>query len=605
LNDRAAKYGAQNAHVKNWLAAQDRVFSNCSEGNNPPDTAPPDAPAWLNQDRAYQQAAAQFYAKNYDDARARFKSIAADNGSPWRAAAALLEARALIRKASMTAPEAERRAALTEADAQLKRIAATRSEYQLSAQRLSNLVAYRLRPVERLRELSGAVLRPNPNLKQDLWDYTLLLDRVEEPGEANVKIAPALEQTKRDDDLTGWVFAFQDFSKDAAANAVSRWKATNSLPWLLAALSKIDAKNADAAALLRAADAIAPASPGYATANFHAARLLIGQGQLGKARAKLDIVLESRLPVSARNDLAGQRMLVTASLEEFLRFAQRQPSAYSYDDDGREIPDEDPKEPDERAQRRRPQFDGDAANAFNQSLPLSSLKDAALSQTLPPHLRRRVALAAWTKAALLDDAATANAVAPALGQLMPALKPLLGEYAAATTPPARKSVAVYLFLKYPVARPYVDAGAGRETPDVEIDSYRDNWWCETNLSYQATQIAVFEAAEGGPPKAKPAPPALAFLAVAQKSAAQSENARLQSLGTAPNYFCQQTIAWATRAPRDPRVPEALHLAVKSTRYGCTNEDTGRNSKAAYDLLKKNYPKTEWAQKTKYWYKGNE
>ena len=75
LNERAAKYGATNAHVKNWLAAQDRVFANCSEGNNAPDAAPPDAPAWLKQDRAYQTAAAQFYAKNYDDARADRKSV--------------------------------------------------------------------------------------------------------------------------------------------------------------------------------------------------------------------------------------------------------------------------------------------------------------------------------------------------------------------------------------------------------------------------------------------------------------------------------------------------------------------------------------------------
>ena len=205
---------------------------------------------------------------------------------------------------------------------------------------------------------------------------------------------------------------------------------------------------------------------------------------------------------------------------------------------------------------------------------------------------------------MLDGAANANAVAPALAELMPALKPLLGEYAAAQTAPQRKSIAIYLILRYPVSRPYVDAGAGRETPDTDIDSYRDNWWCGTNLSYEATQEAAYAVENGETPKARPAPPALAFLTAAQKTAAQSENARLQSYGTAPNFLCQQTIAWAARSPQDPRVPEALHLAVKATRYACTDKETGKNSKAAYDLLKKNYPKSEWAQKTKYWYNGD-
>jgi hypothetical protein len=595
LNERAAKYGATNAHVKDWLTAQDRVFSNCGDGNNPPADAPADAPAWLKQDRAYQTAAAQFYAKNYDDARAQFKAVANDRNSPWREAAALLEARSLIRKAALAGADAERRAALTEADANLKSLAASRSEYQKSAQRLSNLVAYRLRPAARLRELSGAVLRSNDNLKQDLWDYTLLLDKLEDPQEGNAKPDPALVEAKNADDLSAWLFAFQGGDK----NAVSRWQQKNSLPWLLAALAQVQPQAAEAAALLRAADAVAPASPAYATANFHAARILNGQGQAAAARAKLDTVLAARLPVSARNDLLEQRMAASANLEEFLRFAQRQPSAYSLDEDGREIPDEEPKEPEERAKLRQSLFDGDAANAFNLSLPAGLLREAALRKSLPPNLRRRVALAAWTKAALLDSAVNANSVGPVLAELMPALKPLLDEYAAAPTAPERKAIAVYLFLKYPSTRPYVDAGAGRETPDAEIDSYRDNWWCEKPFAYNAPP-----SEDGSAPQALP-PPSLPFLTAAQKAEAKAENARLQALGTAPNYLSQQAVAWAARDPNNPRVPEALHLAVKSTRYGCANSDTGRNSKAAYDLLKKNYPKTEWAQKTKYWYKGTE
>jgi hypothetical protein len=62
------------------------------------------------------------------------------------------------------------------------------------------------------------------------------------------------------------------------------------------------------------------------------------------------------------------------------------------------------------------------------------------------------------------------------------------------------------------------------------------------------------------------------------------------------------MAWAQRTSDDPRVPEALHLAVRATRFGCTDADTGTFSKAAFDLLHQRYPKSSWAQKTKYWYK---
>ena len=85
--------------------------------------------------------------------------------------------------------------------------------------------------------------------------------------------------------------------------------------------------------------------------------------------------------------------------------------------------------------------------------------------------------------------------------------------------------------------------------------------------------------------------------------ANRQAATIHSLGTAPNYLCKVAIEWSEKNPNDPRSPEALHLAVRSTRYGCTNQETGRWSKAAYDLLHRRYPNTVWAKNTKYWFKG--
>ena len=47
----------------------------------------------------------------------------------------------------------------------------------------------------------------------------------------------------------------------------------------------------------------------------------------------------------------------------------------------------------------------------------------------------------------------------------------------------------------------------------------------------------------------------------------------------------QVLAWAKRTPDDPCMPEALHLAVRSTRYGCTNAKTTQFSKQADELLR--------------------
>jgi hypothetical protein len=93
-----------------------------------------------------------------------------------------------------------------------------------------------------------------------------------------------------------------------------------------------------------------------------------------------------------------------------------------------------------------------------------------------------------------------------------------------------------------------------------------------------------------------------FLTAAQKAAANREYATLASFGAAPNYLCREVIAWATTHPSDPRVPEALHLAVKTTRYGCTDKQTGKWSKSAYDLLHRRYPGNTWTKQTPYWFK---
>jgi hypothetical protein len=88
-----------------------------------------------------------------------------------------------------------------------------------------------------------------------------------------------------------------------------------------------------------------------------------------------------------------------------------------------------------------------------------------------------------------------------------------------------------------------------------------------------------------------------FLTPAEKLVVQQEVEYLRILEDGPNWLCKQTLAWAKASPVDPRVPEALHMAVRATRIGgATNL-----SKACFQLLHTKYGKTPWAEKTPFYF----
>jgi hypothetical protein len=594
LAARIAKFGAANPDVKAWTETQDRVFANCS-GENIPEPAASNTATWLQQDHAYQIAAANFYAMKFDNARTQFEKIAEDTNSPWRAAASFLRARTLIRQASLGEPSSSP-IALQQAQIQLGQTLADPSQraFHKSAQNLSNLVKLRLAPKERLRELAQILAdkEPDVNLKQDLWDYTLLLDKYEQ--EANPDYYEAikfnqLSKVGRENDMTDWVLTFQAQDQEALAYALRRWEQTASMPWLIASLSKVSAQDAKAPDLMKAALAIKPDSPAFLSANAQLTRLLLASGQQTDAKKRLDFLLNNpgSIQPSAKNYLLHQRMLLASNLDEFLKFAQRSPAAFSWDYDGRELPAEAGNDKDMKVWQGRFLFDSDATQVMNERLPLSVLKEATSKKVLPDYLRQRVALAAWTRAALLEDSEQSKALAPLVSGFYPELKLYLDSYLLASTAQERKVTALYILLKFPALRPLVDPITGQTMSRdlTKIDNYRGNWWCVQETKDSSSTGSVN------------------FLNATQEAVSKREHDQIAALGSAPNYLSRQAVEWAKRTPNDSRVPEALHLAVRSTRYGCTDKQTGRLSKAAFDLLKTRYARSPWAKKTKYWFKG--
>jgi hypothetical protein len=601
LNERVKLFGANSPQVQSWLTAQDTVFANCGEGRHIPKDAASEAsdlPPLLRADHAYQIAAANFYSTHFDEAKQQFEAIARDESSPYRIIAPYMAARSVLRKGSFAEKPEEAQPLLVEAETRLGAILKDRN-LQLShaaAGRLFKLARLRAHPEEKLHELAHQIMKKDSgeDFKRSVWDYTILMDKYVEVEDETAK--PKVPATLASDDLTDWIMTFEGDLDTAKTHAIEKWQKTKALPWLVAALTNADGKQSGLNELLAAAANVSHSSPGFPTVAFHTVRLLKETNRGAEARTMLDKILtEERqlLTGSSLNLFLSERMMLAQNLDEFLRNAPRVPAGFSVNEDGREIP-EDEKDAEQTAKGAKSFFDLDAANVFNKAMPVAVMKDAARSNILPVNLRRDVAQASFVRAAMLDDHETAIQAAASLEIELPALKEFLAAYGKATTPDARRFAAGFLTLKFPGLRPFVSAGIGRTTAVEEIDSYRDNYWCTQPPTPQ-----------GGPPseeqgKTKPVA-APEFLKTAQAAAAR-QYAALQALGTGPNYLCHMAIEWAQKNPTDPRAPEALHLAVRSTRYGCTDNDTGRWSKAAFDLLHSKYPNTTWAKNTKYWFK---
>lgn len=604
LNRRIEKYGADAPAVRIWIEGQDQVFANCSEGQHLPSPAPANADVLSQADRAYQIAAANFYSNNFDEALKGFEAISANSNSPWQRSATYLIARTLIRKASLGAAES-RSASLGQAESQLNKIIAAAKKQGTSpaaAARLLNLVRLRLHPAERLHELAQSLVMKGQivDLKQDLWDYTVLLDGFLDTEDAETK-TKAHDELRRDD-LTDWISTLESGTNEALEYSLSRWQTTHSAPWLVAALTKADGANPKSGQLISEAMNVKSNSPAFASARFHAVRLLMESGKADDARGLLDQLLKdnrAQFDESSLNLLIRQRMLLASSLADFLTYAPRVPASFSWNDDGREIPsDESEVSAESKGLQGKALFDEDTANIINRQIPLTVLKDILKSNAFPLHLRRDVAQAVWLRAVLLGDNKTAEEMVPSLKTLVPTLSSLLDQFVSTSQPDAKRFSAIYAWLKFPGLEPVVETGIGRSPALNEQDTYRNNWWCSAAFSGKSEGHSENAAAQS----VKKRPPSPLFLSEALQAEGAKEWSTLNALGAAPNYLCRQAIQWATKNPTDPRAPEALHLAVNSTRHGCTDKETGRWSKAAFDLLHRKFPGTTWAKKTPYWFK---
>lgn len=622
FKNRQRTFGKNSPYVQAWLAAQDEVFANCGSlpAKSESHIVGPVAavsPRLVRQDRAYQIAAAYFYRGEYEEARSRFAAIADDPTSTWRGIAPYLVGRCLLRKAQFDAPKGQQFdvKSLEAAAAAFRSVIAdeSRREWHEPAANLLEFIEIRQNPQASCSRLAvnltkrGSVTRTS----QPLTDYLYLLNEDREDTSLPSKVCKAT------DDLSDWLKTFSGSSTENFPHAYEQWHKTNSSPWLLAALAEASPSDAHCEELLRAAASVPHTSPAYWSAVFYRERLLTQKGRLDLARNELDGALAhadglaNPLNASSKNLLLALRARVASDLGDFLRFAVRTPSTLVYMDEYNTKLTDDDKDPRDAYMRQAysaPHFDDDAGAVINNYLSLSQLLAVAQSNSLPLNVRRDVALMAFTRAILTENTALAEQIAHAAIPIAPDAAEDLNAFLAAPTQQRKDFAVVWLLLHHPEMQPILETASTRATPPGEIDSFQDNWWVHFRFDHitNADPEALYWW-DSFPDHLKPVfpeetIPRPAFASALSLSAARNDWKKLERIPPASDWLASRALAFARTYPEDSRIPEALHLAVRATRFGSYYEPHDPNySKQAFQLLHKKYPDSEWTKKTPYWF----
>ena len=615
LADRIAAHGAADPAVRAWLDGQDAVFAACHGDADLP-ALPADAPPWLVQDRAYQEAARALYERHFDAAETQFAAIAADAGSPWQKLGPYLAARAAVDAAlpsqdpALTAQARERLAALGRPGAL----------GQESAAKLGHALDFRTDPEARraalVAELSGAALPDTaaPDFKDlrrlgqqppgqpEFLDWLTVFGRAPDNPEASWFDRFAGEQPWKTD-------------ADARQHAQERWDATHDPAWLLALLQATD-PGPNAAALATAAQSIAANSPAWLTAAYHRFRLQAGD-PAAVARELDGILARTDLTVTDRNLFLAERTLVAADMASFLRTAQRMapcatsdatkpvtPASCLGDQFGMDVYDSAPPGG----------MFGDDALATIDRLPMDVRTTLAESPALSAPLRLDVALTSWTRAVLLADDAAADRLARTLTALLPQAAPELARFVGTPPGPDKRFAAWFLLAKLPGAathlmRSNVSAASDPNAADYirpagALNAFEGHWpdWVYAPAGAPPLPAAVpsgdlvCRGLCGGGAFPYRAPP----FALAGAERADAERGRYAPASATPGvvHVWEEMLRYIQAHPADPRAAEALYRLVRVSRFG---HGYARSSFRAFSLLKSRYGMTSWAKETKYFY----
>lgn len=598
------------ARLRSWVQAQDQVFEFCSysgaglppwrrnEAPAPIPVAPEDLPGseplhW-RQARSYQQAAAAFYAGDWERAIPAFGRIATDSRHPWQAWAALAELRGVLRQASLQGklvqePAAAARA-LLERLRQMERLIAAHPGWtvqQRAAGEMLNLAEGRLQPRQRLAALSDELVRlDQPLPKRALADWARLAD-----AQLDYKPGAVIQEFRKVMPFLDWAATLQQCGhaqpgarSQAVAHAKAAWQTRPGTLWLIPLLScanGVDLSNQKALwqDLQQAIDATPAGHPAMLTLRWQWVRLLREAGESDRARAVLAPLLRAApTSISTSNLLQMEALALARTLDEAVPWLARRSVGWRDPDTGATG----------SAAKVQGVLSGDGAQLITTRLSLAEWEQLLHHPQLAPNLRQPLAIALFWRAELLGQEERARRTAMEIVRREPSRRPAFSGYLAAKDPEMRREALWRINLTQPLpAR--VFAGTTHEN-EFSGGVVTKTTWCKLD-GVDAPYGEWYETDALPSPAVFPSAPELA-----------DEQTALKRIGTSAGAFSQWLLDRAKREPLPVGMDRLLHAGVQASRGWCTGPDNAATSQAMFRLLHQRFPASPWTKKTPYWYR---
>jgi len=598
LTKMVQKFGGHHPAVIDWRNAQDRVFEIANKGGIPPEICDASFPVEFQYDRFYQIASAYFYLRNFDLAKKAFTELSLDPKNQLAKLCRFMVGRTLIRKGTLASSDwgVFDTTILVNAHLFLHEIIrdTAMKEFEPSSKRLLGFLNLRLYPDSVMHELEERFLTCSEQEllshvnkpSQEFIDYDYVYSgRRQEHSRRHLiekRIEIAERNNARRNEKLDWIWCFKSSDSIDFIHSVQQWlNSKNPDAWLVSVISKIDAHHSLLKKVLEHAAKIPPQSPAYAIVNFHKIRLLIDIGKMDEARRYSDTVLRNIgdvLPNASTNLLLSQRLTMAQSLDEVFLFSQQSPANFEY-----------PEISERSTNYERYRFFIYGFSIINKMIPTEILANVVRKNLFQQNLAAEAAMAVWVRAVLLGQDSIALTIAPILESRFPELKKEFQNYSTTADSSSRHFQGMYIIMKHPGTSPLLREGYGRNTPIATIDDLRDNWWGEEDMRIKEDDDNSLSQL------------IQKFLTKREKKIAEKEHKILSEKIPAFSLFTAEAVRWALLHRTDPRSPEVLYLAIRSSRYSKDETSKVNNTKAAFDLLHKYYSESLWAKKAPYWF----
>ncbi len=552
LEERIQIFGVASVEVGEWLRGQDAVFANCSSGLEIPPVLDESWNDRIRDDRAYQRASAFFYAEQYEEAEIAYRLLAQESDSKWSATSRYMVARVMARDGR-----------LDDAVDWLESIAADPSAGPWNERSRGLMEHYQFRedPEVRLEQTDSILSGPElpAHVGQTITDWIRSLN---ETGRLGLQFDNG--------GLSTWFRIWRRWGSPTDLGPAAT-DDPDDRPWLLARLHRLrgrtegfsDRNDSERERLIGLSAAVGSDEPGYLTARYHRARLLIDLGRLEQAREEISALLTmDELSLADENRLRDLRTWTAETAADLLDDAVLRPVEVGYFSGERRALSP--------VSRHMYWNEGDRLPTprgidFLNRLSPGTLLDIEATYELPNGLRLRLVHMAWMRAVLLNEIDVARRASTRATDLQSKLS---GVLRLSEDDAAARFDAVVTMITHIELSPILISGVGEEYP----------------FNHSATVRNLIRPLRA---------PALV-------SALQSDEI-LQLLNQGWGVG-SVILRWAEQHPDDHRIPEVLHrlvLAAKEDRwYRSRSADV---SQAAFRFLHQRYPDSPWTEKTPYWY----